>query len=473
MIGNTTAFSGTYDGGGHTIRNTVNNNNEIRYYGLFSICESATFINCTTTGILQFTKLRSDVYDIRISPFVVKANNCLFIDCTNQANIMITAVGYMLGHEISIGGIVGNAVGCQFIKTQNKGEFNISVKGYSKEGDWTSYSIGTYLYIGGIVGYSYNSICRDVRNTCNLSATVGRSSSGSYIVGPCCGGIAGYMSTSELYNSYNIGNISVTIADEARVHYAFIIGGIIGSGNANKIEQCFYSGNLNVEHLGNGYPYVQGNIGGLIGNESSGHSLNACFSRTNIHSNREEMKIDISGIAWSVDSITNSYAAVLCDISSSNYSHYPLLYNRAIIINNAHYLLSSDIKNNSLGAVQTSEYMKSEDFVDLLNSNGNYFKMDTENTNDGYPILDCLSNYLLQVKANTGGIVKGSGNYQKNSQVTISAIPSESYAFTGWSDGSTENPRTITLLGDSTITASFRRTNYTIKVSQDCTITME
>ena len=53
------------------------------------------------------------------------------------------------------------------------------------------------------------------------------------------------------------------------------------------------------------------------------------------------------------------------------------------------------------------------------------------------------------------GRVTGSGQYDMGSRVTISAIPNSGYHFTQWSDGVTENPRTITLTQDTTFTAEF------------------
>ena len=58
-----------------------------------------------------------------------------------------------------------------------------------------------------------------------------------------------------------------------------------------------------------------------------------------------------------------------------------------------------------------------------------------------------VSNVTLAVAANPtdGGIVTGGGIYNVGSQVQISASPDAGWVFTGWSDGSTENPRTVTV----------------------------
>ncbi len=47
-----------------------------------------------------------------------------------------------------------------------------------------------------------------------------------------------------------------------------------------------------------------------------------------------------------------------------------------------------------------------------------------------------------------GGTVAGGGTYDQGTQVRISAAPNPGWAFTGWSDGSLENPRTIRVPAD-------------------------
>jgi sugar lactone lactonase YvrE len=64
----------------------------------------------------------------------------------------------------------------------------------------------------------------------------------------------------------------------------------------------------------------------------------------------------------------------------------------------------------------------------------------------------------IAVAANpaNGGTVSGSGSYTVGSQVQISATPTANWTFTGWSDGNTQNPRTITVpSGGATYMADF------------------
>lgn len=53
------------------------------------------------------------------------------------------------------------------------------------------------------------------------------------------------------------------------------------------------------------------------------------------------------------------------------------------------------------------------------------------------------------------GCVTGSGTYDEGTLVTLTAIPNEGYRFVRWSNGATDNPYAITLIGDTIISALF------------------
>jgi hypothetical protein len=64
----------------------------------------------------------------------------------------------------------------------------------------------------------------------------------------------------------------------------------------------------------------------------------------------------------------------------------------------------------------------------------------------------------------TQGTVSGGGTYLEDAEIEISATPVEHHHFTQWNDGNTDNPRTITITGDSTFTASFAIDQHTVTV---------
>lgn len=56
----------------------------------------------------------------------------------------------------------------------------------------------------------------------------------------------------------------------------------------------------------------------------------------------------------------------------------------------------------------------------------------------------------------TKGSVSGSGEYDANTNVTLTATPNEGYEFVRWSNGVTDNPYTFTALRDSILIATFQ-----------------
>ena len=72
--------------------------------------------------------------------------------------------------------------------------------------------------------------------------------------------------------------------------------------------------------------------------------------------------------------------------------------------------------------------------------------------------VSCKKEYTITVLSNNDsyGTVTGSGTYEEDSKVTMSAIAKEGYEFVSWQDANTDNPRTITVVGDATYTATFK-----------------
>ena len=64
--------------------------------------------------------------------------------------------------------------------------------------------------------------------------------------------------------------------------------------------------------------------------------------------------------------------------------------------------------------------------------------------------------YMVQVTAAEGGTVEGqNGEYKEGEEVVFTAIPADGYYFTNWSDGNTDNPRSIVTTSDISLTAKF------------------
>ena len=64
--------------------------------------------------------------------------------------------------------------------------------------------------------------------------------------------------------------------------------------------------------------------------------------------------------------------------------------------------------------------------------------------------------YTLTVSAGDGGSVStAGGTFSQGTQVSITATPNAGYSFSGWSNGSTANPLTVTLNSNTSVTANF------------------
>ena len=84
------------------------------------------------------------------------------------------------------------------------------------------------------------------------------------------------------------------------------------------------------------------------------------------------------------------------------------------------------------------------------------------------PPSQIVRQYTLTVSAGDGGSVSTTGgSFASGTQVSITATPNSGYSFSGWSNGSTANPLTVTLNSNTTVTANFQVivNSYTLTVS--------
>jgi len=91
-------------------------------------------------------------------------------------------------------------------------------------------------------------------------------------------------------------------------------------------------------------------------------------------------------------------------------------------------------------------------------------------TGDATYIADFVAQYTITVLSedDSQGSAIGSGIYDEGQEITIEAVPNDGFLFSSWNDGSTENPRIITVTAEATYTASFvdaeSVNSYTIEV---------
>ena len=76
-------------------------------------------------------------------------------------------------------------------------------------------------------------------------------------------------------------------------------------------------------------------------------------------------------------------------------------------------------------------------------------------------------NIIVAANDTLRGTVAGTGSYVLGSNATLSATASAHYLFEQWSDGRTDNPRTVRVIADATYTAVFVPMQYNIILSQN------
>ena len=92
-------------------------------------------------------------------------------------------------------------------------------------------------------------------------------------------------------------------------------------------------------------------------------------------------------------------------------------------------------------------------------------KEDSQNPNT--PPSNITKQYTLTVSAGEGGSVStAGGTFSGGTNVSITATPSEGYRFSGWSNGSSDNPLSVTINSNTSVTANFQVivNSYTLTV---------
>ena len=243
------AYSGTFDGAGHTIQGVYCIGQRDARAGLFGYVSNATIKNVKVTGYIKNYGLVGG-----IAAYVRDGTS--ITGCVNAATVIATGMG---DYYPSAGGIVGRT---EFYRNQAPNQITDCIN----TGIVRAIAMnGNYSYAGGILGESVNSTL--ISNCSNFGAVSGgrfenATETNSYVGGiagrivfttvsdcynvgvvtdtanpePTLGGIVGILDgTTSLVNSYNVG--SVTAASTTAT-----LGGVAGSVSRynNTITNCYY-----------------------------------------------------------------------------------------------------------------------------------------------------------------------------------------------------------------------------------------
>lgn len=199
----------------------------------------------------------------------------------------------------------------------------------------------SWMEAGGIVGK-----CTSIINCSNHGKIIINANNLAYCY---AGGVAGGAYSIE--ECYNTGDLIVEISSCNKCK----IGGVSGTVS-NVLSNSYNIGNI-IVNCENSY------AGGIVGdiyeknNPLNDISINSCYNVGNIEAT------NIGGI-----------------IANTNYE------NITINVDNCYYI-NTITSINAYGTTKSDNEMKSQNFVDLLNANGDFYAMDVLNANKGYPVF--------------------------------------------------------------------------------------
>ena len=84
------------------------------------------------------------------------------------------------------------------------------------------------------------------------------------------------------------------------------------------------------------------------------------------------------------------------------------------------------------------------------------------------PTEPVVRNYTLTISSTEGGSVNTTGGtYQSGDSVQVTATPNDEYVFSGWSNGSTDNPLTVVVSSNQTLSANFIKVTYSLTTTTE------
>ena len=270
-----------------------------------------------------------------------KSYNLATIECKNIAE-------KQGDNNITCGGITGG-------EGEND---NASIEECFNKGDINVNGGNVMISVGGILGATNQADNFSIKNCYNNAKIQGSTSTNwsNYV-----GGIAGYLNSTNLSNCYNVGAIIGIKNGNITQGDLFGVGGILGrQGNNTLINNVFNIGTVTNQNY-----YEDFAMGGIAG---------GTMGTTNM-------------------SINNAYNIGSIDVNGlSNEQVGSIVGSNLITLSNCYYLKGTyDIgvagSETTVGVTQLDSFDKFPSVLDVVNGE-NAFKADTNNINNGYPILE-------------------------------------------------------------------------------------
>lgn len=216
-----TPYTGTFDGAGHTISNLTVDNSSANFQGFVGYLESGGAIQNLTLG--EGCSVSGKSY---VGGICGDNEGGTLTNCTNT--------GTVTGKSF-VGGICGYIhIYCNVTYCTNSGKISSSDK-----------------YTGGICGYSYS--LSTVTNCINSGEVSSNTSNNA-------GGICGYNNAGTVTNCYNTGSVTGS-------NY---LGGICGYASGGTITYCYNTGSVN----------STSNSGAIVGQSFVSSTITCCYYLT-------------------------------------------------------------------------------------------------------------------------------------------------------------------------------------------------
>lgn len=215
------AYSGTFDGAGHTVQGVYCNDQIKGRAGLFGYVRGATIKNVKVTGYIK-----SFGFVGGIAAYIREGTS--ITDCVNDATVISSCTNQF---SVATGGIVGRAEqATQEHPNQITNCINTGiVRGQSSDGG---------AHSGGILGAAANSTI--ITNCANLGSVSGGDFGSSNRNSTCVGGILGFSAIDiTVSDCYNTGAVTSDANSDLR------IGGIVGDlWSTSQISNCYNIGSV-------------------------------------------------------------------------------------------------------------------------------------------------------------------------------------------------------------------------------------
>ncbi len=274
--------------------------------------------------------------------------NLVNLKCTNSSEPPYTG-------SVACGGILGQSN----VENANSNE-EVNIEKCFNLGNVNADAGDTLVVAGGIIGAkSDTSLNLNIKN-CYNNAKIQGSGSGEWP--DKVGGIVGYLNYAILSNCYNTGDV-IGIQNGNATGDIVLIGGIIGDQeNSTTIDNVFNVGKVASKSNSNNNSF---SIGGIVG---------ISYDATNVNINNA---YNIGTVA--VNDLSNKKAGSISGselITFSNCFYLKGTYNVGV-----------GGSGSSTGVTEWDSIDKFPTILSVVNEDG-AFKEDTNNINDGYPILE-------------------------------------------------------------------------------------